>query len=162
MATTRTTATTQDLVIERTFNAPRDLVWKAWTEPERFKRWWGPKTFTTPFSEIDLRVGGAYRYCMRAPDGKDYWGGGTFREIVPQRRIVATDSFVDPQGNVVPASYSGMAEDWPLELLLTVTFEEHDGKTRFTLRHSGMPVVDQDKTRQFWNESFDKLAADLS
>jgi uncharacterized protein YndB with AHSA1/START domain len=159
LATTRAIATEHDIVIERTVNAPRDLVWKAWTDPDLLQRWWGPKTFTAPFWELDLRVGGVYRYCMRAPDGKDYWGGGVYREIDPLRRIVATDTFTDAQGKVVPASYYGMTEDVPLELLVTVTFEEHKGKTLFTLRHSGMPAgAGRDGARQGWNEALDKLA----
>ena len=63
-----------DLIITRVFNAPRELVWKAWTEPGLFRRWWGPKAFTTPVSMIDLSIGGSHLYCMRSPEGKDYWG----------------------------------------------------------------------------------------
>ncbi len=122
----------QELVITRIFDAPRELVWKAWTDPERVKRWWGPKGFTTPVSEIDFRVGGAYLYCMRSPEGQDYWSTGVYREIVEPEQIVYTDSFSDAEGNLVPASYYGMSGDWPLELLVTVTFEEHEGKTKLT------------------------------
>ncbi len=81
----------KELTITRVFDAPRELVWKAWTEPERVKRWWGPKSFTTPVSKIDLRVGGKYLYCMRSPEGKDFWGTGIFREIVAPERLVMTD-----------------------------------------------------------------------
>ena len=72
----------QNLLITRTFDSPRELVWKAWTDPERVKRWWGPKGFTAPFCKIDLRVGGVCLNCMRSPDGKDYWSTGVYREIV--------------------------------------------------------------------------------
>ncbi len=148
-----------ELLIMRVFNAPRELMWKAWTEPERFKRWWGPKGFTIPFCKIDLRVGGAYHYCMRSPEGKDYWVTGVYREIVKPERIVCTDCFSDEKGNVVPATHYGMSADFPLEMLVTVTFEEYGGKTRFTLRHLGIPQgEDIEGARQGWSESFDKLA----
>jgi uncharacterized protein YndB with AHSA1/START domain len=150
---------TKELIITRLFDAPRELVWKAWTEPERIMRWWGPKGFTAPVSRIDLRVGGEYLNCMRSPDGKDYWSKGVFREIVASERLVMTDSFADEKGNTVPASYYGMSKDFPLELLITVIFEDHDGKTKLTLRHLGMPSgADGVGAEQGWNESFDKLA----
>jgi uncharacterized protein YndB with AHSA1/START domain len=149
----------QELVITRIFDAPRELVWKAWTDPELVKRWWGPKGFTTPVSKIDLRVGGVYLYCMRSPEGQDFWGTGVYREIVEPERIVYTDSFSDAEGNLVPASYYGMSGDWPLELLVTVTFEEYEGKTKMTLQHVGIPAGEnRDLAKAGWNESFDKLA----
>ena len=149
----------RELVITRVFDAPRELLWKAWTEPERFMRWWGPKHFTAPVSTIDLRVGGKYLHCMRSPEGQDYWSTGVYREIIPLERIVYTDSFADEKGNVVPASHYGMPGDWPLEYLVTVTFEEDGGRTKMTLRHEGIPTGKMsDDTRAGWNESFDKLA----
>src|SRR5262245_41399320 len=135
-ATETAARTGQDLVITRVFDAPRALVWKAWTEPEHFKKWWGPKDFTAPVAQIDLRVGGKYLACMRGPDGKDYWSTGVYREIVPNERLVYTDSFADARGNPVPASDYGMGGDWPMESVVTVILEEYQGKTRFTLRHS--------------------------
>jgi uncharacterized protein YndB with AHSA1/START domain len=152
----------QELVIERIFDAPRELVFKAWTEPDRMMRWWGPKGFTTPFCQIDLRVGGTFLYCMRSPEGKDYWNTGVYREIVEPERIVCTDSFADEQGNVVPASHYGMPGDWPLEMLVTVTFEEYEGKTKMTLRHVGLPSTIEQDASAGWNESFDKLAEELA
>ncbi len=150
--------TGQTLVIGRIFDAPREMVWKAWTEPALIMRWFGPKSFTAPFCKSDFRVGGSYLYCMRSPDGKDYWSTGVFREIVPMERIVATDSFADEKGNVVPASHYGLTAKYPLELLLTVTFEEQDGKTRLALRHAGHPPEDIENARQGWNESLNKFA----
>jgi len=153
----------QELIITRIFDAPRELVWKAWTDPERVKRWWGPKNFTAPVSKIDLRVGGTCLNCMRSPEGKDYWSTGVYREIVPLKRLVCTDSFADEKGNVVPASHYGMEGDWPLELLITVTFEETGGKTTMTLRHEGIPAGQMSElTEAGWNESFDKLAEELA
>src|SRR5215218_3622198 len=90
-----------ELVIERVLDAPRDRVWQAWTDPEHVKKWWGPKDFTAPSIESDFREGGKYLYCMKSPDGQEYWSTGTFQEIVPQERIVVTDSFADEKGNVV-------------------------------------------------------------
>ncbi len=109
------------LIITRTFDAPRDLVWKAWTDPEYYKKWWGPKYFTAPIGKLDLRVGGKYLSCMRGPDGRDYWSTGVYREIIPLEKLVMTDSFADEKGNVVPASHYGMAGEFPLELLVTLT-----------------------------------------
>jgi uncharacterized protein YndB with AHSA1/START domain len=154
---------THELVITRIFDAPRELVWKAWTDPELMKRWWGPENFTAPTIKIDLRVGGQYLYCMRSPEGQDFWGIGVYREIVEPERIMYSDSFADEHGNVVPASHYGMDSDFPLEMLVTVTLEElEESKTRFTLRHAGMPVGEMSEmTSAGWNGSFDKLAESL-
>lgn len=149
------------LTITRVFDAPRELVWKAWAEPELVKKWWGPKGFTSPFCKIDLRVGGKYLFCMRDGGGKDFWSTGTYREIVKHERIVSTDSFADENGNVVPATHYGMGPDFPRELLVTVTFEHHEGKTKMTLQHSGLEGIGAEMLRnmdQGWNESFDKMA----
>lgn len=156
----------EELVITRIFNVPRELMWKARTEPERVKRWWGPKGFIAPVIRIDLLVGGKYLYCMRGagPDGvvRDFWSTGVYREIVPMEKIAVTDSFADEKGNIVPASHYGMEGDWPKELLIMVAFEEQDGKTKMTLRHVGMPDDENRKgAEQGWNESFDKLAESL-
>lgn len=153
---------TNELVITRIFDAPGDLVWKAWTDPDEIKKWWGPKNFTAPVSQIDFRVGGRYLYCMRSPEGQDFWSTGTYKEIVPGKRIVATDSFADAEGNVVPATHYGLGADFPLELEVTVTLEEKDGQTKMTLRHVGIPEGEmRDQTSAGWNESFDKLAENL-
>lgn len=152
----------QEVFITRLFDAPCELVWQAWTDPKHFMRWWGPKDYTCPFCEMDLRVDGKYLNCMRSPEGKEYWGTGIFREIIPMERLVFTDSFADAQGNVVPGTYYGMSPDFPLEMLVTVTFEAQNGKTKMTLRHSGLPAgPDMEGTHQGWSESFDKLAESL-
>jgi uncharacterized protein YndB with AHSA1/START domain len=152
----------EEIVIIRIFDAPRELVWRAWTDPEHFKRWWGPKTFTCPACEIDFRIGGKYLNCMRSPDGKDYWTTGVYREIVPLEKIVYTDSFADEKGNTVPASYYGMPGVWLEESVVTITFEEYEGKTKMTLRHTGIPSGQlSNDTMLGWNESFDKFAESL-
>jgi uncharacterized protein YndB with AHSA1/START domain len=160
---TRVEPSGQTLVITRILDAPPDLVFKAWTEPERVKCWWGPQGFTSPVATTDLRVGGGYLYAMRSPEGQDAWSTGVYREIVEPERIVATDSFSDAEGNVVPASHYGMGGDWPLELLVTVTFEEVDGRTKLTLRHEGFPDREnRDLAGMGWNQSFDKLEGCLA
>jgi uncharacterized protein YndB with AHSA1/START domain len=155
-------STGRDIVVTRVFDAPRALVWKAWTEPEHLKRWWGPRDFTSPVCRIDLRVGGTYLSSMRSPGGQTLYNTGVYREIVPLERLVYSDSFADEQGNVVPASHYGMDPDFPLELPVTVTFEDQDGKTKMTLRHAGLSVSKlNEMTVAGWNGSFDKLAASL-
>jgi uncharacterized protein YndB with AHSA1/START domain len=149
----------RELVITRVFDAPRELVWQAWTDPKHFMQWWGPKGFTSPYCEIDLRVGGRFLGCMCSPDGQDYWSTGIYREIVEPERLVNTDSFADEKGNVVPATHYGLSSDFPLEMLVTVTFEDLEGKTRLSLKHAGLPPGDdRTNTGLGWNESLDKLA----
>ncbi|MFA6042226.1 MAG: SRPBCC domain-containing protein [Patescibacteria group bacterium] len=153
------------LIIERTFSAPVEKVWQAWSDPELAKKWWGAKAFTAPSMTIDFRVGGKYLFCMRgkpAPDApeQDFWSTGTYKEIVPMQKIVCTDSFADAQGNIISGKEYGM-ENFPLELEATITFESlADGTTKMRLEHAGMPAgTDKELTQVGWNESFDKLAA---
>jgi len=151
----------EKVVITRIFDAPRGRVWRAWTEPDHLRRWWGPKGYTAPVARVDLRVGGEYFSCMRSPEGKDICGKGTFKEVTAPERLVVTDSFADEKGNIVSAAYYGMNPDWPRELLITVALEEVGGKTRMTLTHSGLEGVseqDREDMRHGWEESFDKLA----
>jgi len=154
----KTNGRKDELTITRLFNAPLVAVWQAWSEPDALKRWWGPKTFTAPASRIDFRVGGSYLNCMRGPDGRDYWSKGVYREIVPMERIVYTDSFADEKGNTVPASHYNMPGSWPIEMTVSVTFDEQNGRTRMTLRHKGVPEgTMRELCETGWNESFDKL-----
>src|SRR3989304_8225329 len=153
-----------ELVITRVFDAPKELVWRAWTEPEHMMMWWGPKEFTAPVCNIDLRVGGKYHSCMKQnSDGKEYWSTGVYKEIVPFEKLVCTDSFADENGNVIPASEYGMGDDFPTEMEVIVTFENLGGKTKLTIRHIGMPDGEHgEMANQGWNESLDKLADSLS
>jgi len=123
-------------------------------------RWWGPKGFTSPACEIDLRVGGKYLWCMSSPGGYDFRNTGVYREIVPFERIVCTQSLADEKGNVVAPSHYGMSGDLPLETIVTVTFEEIDGKTRLILRQEGAGDM-LEGAEMGWNQAFDKLAASL-
>ncbi|MGE5740918.1 MAG: SRPBCC family protein [Candidatus Aminicenantes bacterium RBG_16_66_30] len=147
------------LIIERVFDAPRERVWMAWTDPDLVKRWWGPKGFTSPVCRISLRVGGSYFLCMRSPQGKNYCNSGFYREIVPLERIVVTASFADEKGNIVSATSYGMGPGWAREMLQTMIFEESGGKTKLTLSHAGIPAgEDMKNAREGWSQSLDKLA----
>lgn len=158
------------LVITRIFDAPVERVWKAWTDPEEVMKWWGPQYFTAPVAKIDLRVGGKFLFCMRGAPGPgapvmDFWSTGVYKEIVPLKKLVCTDSFADAQGNVVPASYYHMpnAEDFPMEMLVTVEFEVQGDKTKMTLTHAGHPAGQMSEmARQGWSTSLDKLTRSLS
>ena len=153
-----------EIVITRIFEAPVELVWKYWTEPEYSKRWWAPKDFTCSVSKIDFKVGGKYFSCMRGkmPDGKitEVCSTGVYKEIIPLKKLVMSDSFADKKGNVVPASHYGFEGFFPMNLLITVTFENLKDKTKITLKHSGLEDVD-DKMKsdmeQGWSQMFDKL-----
>jgi uncharacterized protein YndB with AHSA1/START domain len=161
----------KDFIISRLFDAPRDLLWQCFTDPERMKHWWGPKGFTVIASKMDLRVGGTYHYGMKAPDGSPMWGLFTYREIVPRERLVFVNSFSDANGGV---TRHPMAPTWPLTMLSTFTFEDAaDGKTRFTVRWQALDAspeeqatFDSDQSRTSmtngWSGTMDQLAAYLA
>jgi uncharacterized protein YndB with AHSA1/START domain len=150
----------EELTITHIFNASLDVVWRAWTDPEIFKRWWGPKEFTTPIVKIDLKVGGKHFNCMQAPDGENFCSIGTYQEIKPEEKLVVTDSFADENGQIVPSTYYGLGEGFPMEMLLKIYFQEKEGKTELTLRHSNIENIsesDLNDMRQGWIESLEKL-----
>jgi uncharacterized protein YndB with AHSA1/START domain len=151
------------LSIEREFAFPRERVWMAWTDPDQVRLWWGPTGFSTPVCRLSLRVGGEFFVCMRSPEGKDHCSIGFYREIKAPERLVASLSFADLKGNVVPATAYGMNPSFPREMLLSVTFMESGGKTRLRLKQDGIPPgKDVDDARKGWNQSFDKLAVVLA
>ncbi|MBI2598395.1 MAG: SRPBCC domain-containing protein [Candidatus Diapherotrites archaeon] len=154
-----------EIRIEKVFEAPRAKVWEAWTNPELIKKWWGPEGFSAPVIKMDFRVGGKYLYCMRGPmpDGKemDIYSTGTYKEIIPLKKIVATDSFADEKGNVVLSDHYGMP-GMPKEMQVIVTFEDLGKKTKMTLRHIGMPDFMSKDANAGWSTSFDKLERALS
>ena len=151
-----------EIVINRVFNLPVSVVWLAWTDAEYFKKWWGPRGFTCPSSKMEARVGGKYLSCMRGPDGKEFWSTGVVKELIPERKLVVTDSFSDDKGNIKPASEYGMPGDWPKELLITVYLEEADGATKMKLKHQGIPNEMREDCIKGWNESFDKLEENIT
>ena len=114
----------------RLLDAPRDLVWKAWTEPERLAEWMSPAGVTVAHTAMDLRVGGIYHYGLRNPDGDIYWGRWVFQEITAPERLVVITSFSDPAGGV---TRHPLGPEWPLETHSTTTLAEEDGGTRLTL-----------------------------
>jgi uncharacterized protein YndB with AHSA1/START domain len=161
------TESMQPFVISRLFDAPRERVWQAWTEPERLKQWWGPKGFKVHTCKVDLRPGGTFLYGMKGPDGSDMWGKFVYREIQAPEKLVFVLSFSDPKGGVT--RHPGM-EDWPLQTLSAVEFSESGGKTKVTvswLPHEASEaerkVFDQgrESMKQGWSGTFDQLAAYL-
>ncbi|MES2559457.1 MAG: SRPBCC domain-containing protein [Bacteroidota bacterium] len=147
---------TKTVSITRIFDLPLDTVWKAWTEPESFKKWWGPTDFSCTSCTIDFRVGGKNLANMRGPDGKEIWGTGTYKEIKPRQKIVYDDNFSDEKGNTVPPSYYDMPGEWPGSVV-TVTFEEVNGETKMRLEHEGIPEEMYNDCIAGWQESLDKL-----
>jgi len=119
-------ADVEPFVISREFDAPRNLMWKLWTDCEHMKVWNGPKGFTSTHCEMDLRPGGSCHYNMVGPDGSESWGIAHYREIVEPEKLVWVTSFSDAERNIIRHP---MAPDWPLELLTTVKFSESAGKT---------------------------------
>jgi uncharacterized protein YndB with AHSA1/START domain len=153
-----------ELAITRIFDAPRELVFKVWTDPKHVMRWWGPKDFTAPYCTIDLRLGGVFHYCMRSPEGKDYWSKGVYREIVVPEKIVATMYCSDKEGNFVEPTEYGIGPEFPSEMLDTVTFAVHDGnKTKLTLhRNTPLSISKRYMEDQGWNQSLDRFAEELA
>jgi len=139
-----------ELVITRTLDAPRSLVFKMWTTPEYLVRWWGPKDFTAPSIKMDFRVGGGYRACIRSSKGEEYWMTGTYREIVEPERIAFSFRWEEEgergQDNTV-----------------TVTFTEEGTKTRMTFRQAYFDSVEQcDSHFEGWSECMDRLVAEFA
>jgi uncharacterized protein YndB with AHSA1/START domain len=158
-----------DFVISRVFDAPRDLVWKAFNDPEHMRHWWGPKGFSVIASTMDLRPGGGYLYGLKSPDGAAMWGKMIYREIVAPERIVLINSFSDEAGGT---TRHPMAPTWPLELLSTFTFEEQPGgKTKVTVRWVPHNATDEERKtfdtshasmNQGWTGTLDQLAGYLA
>jgi uncharacterized protein YndB with AHSA1/START domain len=138
------------LVIERVFDAPVDFVWKCWTEQKHLEKWSAPRGFTIPHAEGDLRPGGKWRCCMRAPNGNELWLGGVYREIVPHKLIVMTHAWEE---DGVPGH----------ETLVTVRFTATGGTTKVTLTQTGFDSAgSRDGHAGGWNECFDLLAEHLA
>jgi uncharacterized protein YndB with AHSA1/START domain len=158
----------RELVITRIFDAPRELVWKAFTEADRLAQWWGPKGVTMLVRTLDFRQGGAFHYAMRAPDGHTMWGKFVYREIQAPERMVFVSSFTDDNGDITRSPFS---PTWPLEILNIVTFTEVGSTTTVTLR--GGPInASEEERATFWNSqdsveqgfagTFDQLASYLA
>ncbi len=136
------------LILTRVFDAPRELVFRAWAEPGQLARWWGPHGFTLPVCSQDFRVGGGYRFCMRAPDGSDHWVWGVYREIVAPERLVFTWEREDEE----PFRSQ-------LRNLVTVTFAVQGKRTHLTLHHTAFQTVaDRNDHEGGWSQALDRLA----
>jgi len=142
----------KELVLTRVFNAPRERVWKAWTETRQLAQWWGPAGFTNPLCEADVRPGGVLRIDMRGPDGTVYPMTGVYREVVAPERLVFTVSALDEKGRPI------------FEVLNTVTFAKQDGKTRLTVRAQVVKKTAGADAylkgmEEGWSQSFERLEA---
>jgi uncharacterized protein YndB with AHSA1/START domain len=154
-----------EVVFTRIINEPRALVFKAWTDPKHMAQWWGPHTFTNPVCEMDVRAGGTYRIVMRSPDGVEYPVKGVYREIVEPERLVYTQDLAE-----VPADWKDLLNEklqkagrkLALESLMTVNFEEHDGKTKLTIRTRFNSIAVRDamlkmQMAEGWAQSLERL-----
>lgn len=159
-ASTSTPQSDREIVITRLFNAPRDLVWQAWTDPAHIAQWWGPEGFTTRVDEMDLRPGGQSRYVMVGPDGTEYPVQGVFREVVPPERIVTTDEFGEGYEEITDI-------DLPQGMVMTILFEDLGNQTRLTL-HILHPTAEERRKHEEmgvvagWNSTLDCLAEHLT
>jgi uncharacterized protein YndB with AHSA1/START domain len=136
-----------ELVITRTFDAPRQLVFRLWTQAEHLAHWWGPEGFTMPSCEIDLRAGGAYRFQMQGPDDDDHWLQGVFREVVEPELLVMAGFWADSEGNPKGPT-----------TLITVTFKEEGGKTSLTFHQAIFEsITARDAHHYGWTSTFDRL-----
>ncbi len=160
-------ATERDFVLTRTFNAPRERVFEAFTDPKQLAQWWGPQGFTNPVCQMDVRPGGRYRIVMRSPESVDYPIVGEYLDVVSPSRIVMTidlrehpREFFEALDALRPASEKGR----PFRPTMTVTFEEAFGRTTVTVSQSFDSVADRDANAKLganvgWGQSFERLEA---
>jgi uncharacterized protein YndB with AHSA1/START domain len=151
----------RDLVVTRVFDAPVELVWKAWSDSEQVKRWWGPTGFTAPVARIDFREGGKSLVCMRSPDGQDFYNTWSYTRIVPMKRIEFTLDWADKDGNRVDPATMGLPPNLPRDVLHLITFKAvADGKTELTVAEYGY-TSDQifDLSKAGLEQCLDKMAA---
>lgn len=145
----------REIEITRVFDADRELVFDAWTNPIHLARWWGPQGFSNPICEVDLRVGGKWRVVMRAPDGSEIPFTAVYREVVPLVRLVFSSVAKDAAGNSV------------LEGVTTVLFEDFHGQTKLTVRARAKALVPEAVIRlggmyEGWSSSLDRLMAEIA
>jgi uncharacterized protein YndB with AHSA1/START domain len=147
----KTTLQERELTITRVLDAPRTLVFKVWTQSEHFARWLGPKDFTAIACQMNVKVGGLYRACIRSPEGKDHWMQGFYREVIEPERLVFTFAWEDEDNH--PKH----------ETLVTVTFTEQDNKTLMTFHQAIFESTEsRNAHRTGWSECFDRLQAYLA
>ena len=152
-----------DVLITRIFDAPRELVFRAWTDPERLAQWYAPHGCTIAFRHLDVREGGAFHSVIHTPDGKDCWCRGVYSELVAPERIVYTMAVADADGNLIEPAEAGMDPGWQRETTVTVTFAEHDGKTTMTLYQTvSESLAKRTGAHPGWLQMFDRLDEQLS
>jgi uncharacterized protein YndB with AHSA1/START domain len=151
----------QDAVrIERSFDAPVDLIWQMWTDPEHFAAWYGPDGATIPVAKMDVRVGGTRLVSMemQTPGGPmQMWFTGEYREVVQNKRLVYTESMSDENGNVASAADMGMPQGHPTTTEVRVELEDVGGRTKMVMTHAGIPADSSGAAG--WTMALDKLAA---
>lgn len=156
----------RDLVFTRVFDAPLELVWKAWVEPEIIRQWWGPEGFTCPVARIDFREGGTSLVCMRAPKefgGQDMYNTWTYTKIVPMREIEYLLHFADKNGNRVDPVTMGLPPDMPQEVRNLVTFKAVGGKTELTVTEYDWTVGQMmEMSKMGMEQCLDKMAASFA
>ena len=134
----------EDLVVTRIIDAPIELVWRAWTDPDHIMKWWGPKYYTSPSCKIDLREGGRYVFCMRAPQGQggqDSYTTGVFKKIIPLELLEFTQGLADQDGNPIDPAQAGMPPDFPKTIRTVVTFKRFRGDmTELTVTEYAWPA----------------------
>ena len=152
------------MVVTRVFNAPRELVWKAWTDPKYVMQWWGPKGFTAPVCRIDFCVGGKFLCCMRSPDGQEFWNGGEYHEIVPHEKIVSSMYFSDSEGNRVQPAHYGIEHEAIEDAHDVITFEDlGDGQTKLTFTgNETMESAIKSGQAEGWHQILDKITTVLA
>jgi uncharacterized protein YndB with AHSA1/START domain len=149
------------MTVTRVFDAPRELVWKAWTEPEYVMQWWGPTGFTSPVCKMDFRVGGKSVLSMKSPDGQEFWNAIEYIEIVPHEKIVSSMYFADADGNKVEPEELGIEHE-SIEGAYDVTLFEDlgNGQTRLTqIGNEPMESAKNSGQLEGWNQILDKVAA---
>ncbi len=145
--------------IQRAFDAPIDVVWKMWTDPEFFKQWYGPKGMSVPVAEMDVTVGGTRKICMemKSPERTmTMWFTGVYKEVTPPTRLVYTESMCDAEGVLISPKDMGMPDGTPDVTEVVVDLAEVDGKTQMTMQHIGVP--EGTAGQGGWEQAFDKLA----
>jgi uncharacterized protein YndB with AHSA1/START domain len=150
------------VVLERSFDAPVEVIWQMWTNPEHFKMWYGPQGATIPEAKMNVQVGGTRLVCMemQSPNGPmRMWYTGEYREVVENKRLVYTESMADEHGNVLAPSAMGMPEGHPTTTEITVELRPEDGGTKMVMTHAGIPSDSPGATG--WTMAFDKLATYL-
>ena len=158
---TSTVNETERMVVTRVFDAPRELVWKAWTDPKYVMQWWGPSGCTSPFCEMDFRVGGKFLICGRMPDGQEFWNGGEYHEIVPHEKIVSSMYFSDSKGNKIDPAELGIELEAIEGAYDVITFEDlGNGQTKLTfIGNEPMESAKNSGQLEGWNQILDKVAA---